>query len=47
MKLNTYKFLVIDKHDRRRIYRTKSKHLNGAVRKLYQTYDIKDVIQIW
>lgn len=42
-----FSFKVVDSTDCIHYHSIKSKHLNGAVRKLYQMYDVKDIIRIY
>lgn len=44
--IKSYRFLVELKDGKRRIKRMTSKHLNGAIRKLYQTFDIERIVKI-
>lgn len=44
--LNFYAFKVRLEDGTVKSYGIYSKHLNGAVRKLYQQYDIEDVLEI-
>lgn len=43
--MKTFGF-VIEKDGRKRYVRTTSKHIEGAVRKLYQEYDFDEIISI-
>lgn len=46
-KLKDFEFEVVLKNGKRNFAVISSKHLNGAVRKLYQMYDIEELIHIW
>ena len=44
--INYYKFLVELTDGRKRIKGVTSKHLNGAIRKLYQIFDTERIVAI-
>ena len=44
--LKDFAFKFVDSKDRKRCCLIRSKNLNGAVRKLYQEYDVVDIIRI-
>lgn len=44
MKL--YKFVVEKEDGKRRTVSTMSKHLNGAIRKVYQDYEFDHIVRI-
>ena len=44
--LKDFAFEFVDSKDRKRSRLVRSKNLNGAVRKLYQEYDVVDIIRI-
>lgn len=44
--IKNYKILVELTDGKKRIKNVTSKHLNGAIRKLYQTFDIERIVAI-
>lgn len=44
--MKVFKFEVRLDNGRKRIYSTTSKHLNGAVRKLYQEHNFEEIVRI-
>jgi hypothetical protein len=45
-KLNEYRFVVEREDGKTRTVSTRSTHLNGAIRKIYQEYDFDHIVKI-
>ena len=44
--MQLFKFVVEETNGKRKVRSVWSKHLNGAVKKLYQEYDIERVVSL-
>lgn len=44
--MQLFKFVVEDEHGKRKVLSVFSKHLNGAVKKLYQEYNFERIVAL-